>query len=331
MDEVFALLNGGTDVFVLDIEMVRQGRVLEKDIEKMWCIECEAPAHIYHHESGYISFRAIPHKPGCYTQTKEGDQDEKLLVKTKTIYTDTTLYKDLILYGNDRAPAPPKPEPGDDDGGDEKRNDVIEQTEGEDENLVEGNEPLMFDPDQFEKQEIALRYKFNIKKISCIKTLFREIQAVGYSFDMGDGLTAGDLVLDEFALHEVRRTGFSGERIIIAKRCSPEDINYLRHIGLLLPGQHSMDYVFLRDAFSTKVENAIFFKVKCKNALQNSHFKDLVMGSKKDSKKKDSRKYIVIYSFFKREANDYNQVYSADITFRQYGFFNDIRIGGKND
>ena len=332
MEEVYALIKGENKPCVLNIESVRSGAVLEKDIEKMWCINCGAPAHIYHHESGYISFRSMPHKNGCPTQTKEWEQDEKLLVKQKTIYTDMFFNKDLILYGNDRAPIV-KPGIGfsDDEEKGENNNSPEDNIEENPSAVVPGdNDLMMYDPDQLEKKELAIWYKFGIKKLSCVKSLFREIKSVGYSFNMGDGMTAADYVLDNIALHEVRRTGIGRKEVIaITKRCAPEYMAYLRKIGLLSPGKHNLDYTILKDAYSTKIENAIFFKVKCKNQAQNEHFKNLVMGSKKNSINKDNRKFIVIYSFFEQESNDYNQVYVAEITFRQYGLFSNVDIGGK--
>lgn len=335
MDEVYATLKGESKPCILNIEAVRLGEVSEKDILETWCMDCGAPAHIYHYEDGQMSFRSIPHKSGCPTQTKEGRQDEKLLVKKINIYTDTILNKALILHGNDRAPSPVKPLPGPGDESGEKENNGVESQDDSNGPLPANGDRdddiLMFDPDQLEKREMAIWYKFGIKTLSCIKSLFRGIKRVGYSFNMGDGLTAADYVLDDIALHTVRKTGFNGTKIAILKRCSPEDMRYLIKIGLLSHGKQNMDYIFLKDAYSTRIENAILFKIRCKNPEQNDHFKNLIMGSKKDSLKRDSRKYVVVFSFFKRIPNDYNQVYIADITYRQYGLFGNIEIGSSRN
>ena len=332
MEYVYAQIKGEAEPCFLNIETIRQGKVLEKDIIKMWCTNCGAPAHVYHHESGLVSFRSIPHRDGCPTQSKEWEQDERLLVKQKRIYTDTVLNRELILYGNDRAPVVnPDIDYSDDEEKGEDGNSVEGNTEENPGAIVPGdNNLIMYDPDQLEKRELAIWYRFKTKILSCIKSLFREIMSVGYSFNMGDGKTAADYVLDNIALHEVRRTGIGKKEVIaIAKRCAPEDMAYLRKIGLLSPGKHNLDYIILKDAYSTNIENAIFFKVKCKNQAQNEHFKNLIMGSKKNSINKDNRKFIVIYSFFEQEPNDYNQVYVAEITLRQYGLFSNVDIGGK--
>ena len=335
MDKVYAKIKGSSTTFVLEIEQIRNGSVLEQDIEEMWCIDCGAPAHIYHHENGHISFRSIPHKKGCYTQTVEGEQDEKLLVKAKRIYIDTEINRDLILYGNDREPCPEPPSiDPDDDSSKEKNHDSDagdQEPAGESLFCDPDFNPVNYNPDDLEKRDTAYYYRFGIKRISCIKTLFNEIRAKGFGFDMGDGHSAGNLVLDNVALKTIRRTGFAGEKIVILRRCGPGEITYARKIGLLSGSGTSLDYVVLKDAFSLKPENMIFFLLKCKNQKQNEYFKDLIMGSSKKFVNKDGRKYIVVYSFFKAIPNDYNQVYKADITFRQYGLFNDVSIGDRDD
>lgn len=340
MDYVNAINKGYESVTKLYIESIRTGKISEQDIYKMWCPYCGATAHIYHYTNGTMSFRCKNHRGGCLSQLEDEQENERLIVKKVKIYNNTTLNNELILYGNDRAPAikpvdrPDEEEPRDDEDISTEEN--FDNTSSKDNDINELNgapnvptnlDDIISTPDEEERKEEAYYYEFGEKNIACTSSLFKEIKAHGHEFNMGDGRTAGDLLLDDIALHKIRREGFEGIKIALLTRPNKDDIKFLKDNGLYNLGG-GIEYAILRDAYSTNPEDALFFKVKCKNVEQNDYFKDLVMGNKRDANVvKDPRQYIVIYAIWTRVANNYVSLYTSDITYRQYAFVKDIKIG----
>lgn len=343
MEEITAKRRGYKKPELINIEEIRSGKINESEIEKMWCSFCGALGHIYHYtKDGTIFFRCTKHHDGCESQSEDEKENDRLIVKKKKIYTNTTLNNDLILFGKDRAPIIKiKNEPKDDDGDGEKEGDGDNNIPPE---INPGKEPddttnnptptpedepgeILSTPDEEERKEEAFYYEFGEKNISCTSLLFKEIQAVGYSFNMGDGRTAGDLLLDDIALHKIRREGFRGLKIALLTRPSKEDVEFLKKNKLYYT-EGNLEHLFLKDAFATNPEDTIFFDIKCQNKEQDRFFKTLVMGSKYNTDvQKDRRKYIVVYSMFERIPNEFVSIYRAEITFRQYAFTNNITIG----
>lgn len=347
MELVIAKIRGYEELKEITIEDVKSGRISEEDIVMMWCSYCGLVAHIYHYPNGTLAFRCKKHRKDCSSQKEDELENERLILKKKKIYTNTTLNNDLILYGNDRAPNIKvhldTDEPEDDIKNEEENNidlngadiNVKESTSEEKtenaEDIISNQQTneLLSTPDDEIKKEEAYYYEFGEKNIACTSSLFKEIKAHGHEFNMGDGRTAADLLLDDIALHTIRRQGFEGIKIALLTRPNKDDIEFLKKNNLYYLGG-GLDYTILKDAYSTNPENTLYFKVRCKNIEQNEYFKNLVMGSKLESSiKKDERKYIVIYAVWKRIVNDFVSLYMADITFRQYAFVKDITIGNR--
>ena len=307
MDKVIHIKDGVAKI--LTIEELQSGMISEQSLGRLECPCCHKVAHVYHSINGVMAFRAKQHDPECNILLEE-DEDEKYKVRRIRIYTDVTLNNDLILYGNDRAPY--------------KLSAMDEAISKIDPKLAMNK----YTPDEAERYEEAYQYEFRVKNIESTSSLFKEIKANGYGYNMGDGRIAADLLLDEGALYTFRRSRFTGLKIALLTRCNGDDLKYLNSIGLgNLPGK-PIEYVFLKDAYVTDIKNAVIFKVKAKNIEQNNYFKTLIMGSKKDPiKPRDKRNYIVIYTFWTPVPNDFIRVYTADITFRQYALVDDIKIG----
>lgn len=324
-----------------DIDAFASGQLQEDKVEEITCTGCGNKAHIYHFDKdGSMSFRCKKHKKGCPTQAKEEQHDEKLIVKKKKIYKDITLNNDLILYGNDRAPSKPKePTPGPDEG-DNADIDVntangIEtpQTSEQPNDCIEGSDMPSNEqftettPDKLFEYETAHYYEFGIKNIASTKSLIYEIKAKGLQFNMGDGRVAADLLLNDIQLHTVRKTGFSGLKIAITTRLTKTDIKFLKEHNLYPEGKDD-EWTIVKDAYSEDPENTIYFKIKCKNNEQNKYLKYLISGKVDDPRiRRDARKYLIVYTFWEREVNDFVSIYKAEITYRQYAFFDDIKIG----
>lgn len=353
MEYVVALLKNKNKLILLPIDAIKDGKVSEKDIIELRCIGCGEKAHVYHSKLGDLSFRCEKHNNDCSELQKEDNDDNKYILKKKKIYSDTYTCIDLLLYGSDRAPKenkviemPPIEFPGDegqddnpqkqDKNEDDFGNDGIEKKELTPEELEKINKLIKKidpnTPEGAEQLEELFRYEFKIKNIKTMSPLFKAIKEIGYGFDMGDGRTARDVVLDEYSLRKIRRTGFEGSKIALLVRLKPEEIAYLKKTKVIRESKYEpIEYVYLKDAFSSDIENAIIFKVKCQNPKQNIYFKNKVMGSKKDNIKKDSKPYIVIFSFWEKVQNSFMAVYSANITFRQYAFFSDVNIGAVDE
>lgn len=348
MEYAICLLKNKEKPILISIDVIKDGKISEKDIIELRCIGCGEKAHVYHSKLGDFSFRCEKHKEDCSEFKKEENDDNKYILKKKRIYSDTYTCLDLLLYGSDRAPKetnekniPPIELPGTDDQNDDSNTqepnvndlgDIKEKKELTPEELEQINKLIESidpnTPEGAEQLEELFRYEFKTKNIKTMSPLFKAIKEIGYGFNMGDGRTAGDVVLDEYSLRRIRRIGFEGSKIALLVRLKPEELAYLKRVKVIRESKYDpMEYVYLRDAFSSDIEDAIIFKVKCQNPKQNIYFKNKVMGSKKDNIKKDSRPFIVIFSFWKKIANSYMAVYSADITFRQYAFFSDIKIG----
>ena len=349
MEYVVALLKNENKPILLPIDAIKDGKVSEKDIVELRCIGCGEKAHVYHSKLGELSFRCEKHIDDCSELKKDDNDDYKYILKKKKIYSDTYTCIDLLLYGSDRAPkenkeieTPTTELPGEDkkesnpenqeNGEDVLGNDEVEKKELTPEEfdkinkLIEEIDPNT--PEGAEQLEELFRYEFKIKNIKTMSPLFKAIKEIGYGFDMGDGRTARDVVLDEYSLRKIRRTGFEGSRIALLVRLKPEEIAYLKRAKVIRESKYEpIEYVYLKDAFSSDIEDAIIFKVKCQNPKQNIYFKNKVMGSKKDNIKKDPKQYIVIFSFWEKVQNSFMAVYSANITFRQYAFFSDVNIG----
>lgn len=349
MDYVVALLKNKNKAIILSIDAIKDGKVSEKDIVELRCIGCGEKAHVYHSKLGELSFRCEKHKNDCSELKKADNDDYKYILKKKKIYSDTYTCIDLLLYGNDRAPkektiieTSPIELSGEENQNinlDNKGNNANDLGDYETERkeltpeelerinkLIEKIDPNT--PEGAEQLEELFTYEFKTKNIKTMSPLFKAIKEIGYNFDMGDGRTARDVVLDEFSLRKIRRTGFEGSKIAILKRPDPNELNYLRKTKVITESKYEpLEYVYLKDAFSSDIEDAVIFKIKCQNPKQNIYFKNKVMGSKKDNIKKDPKQYIVIFSFWEKIPNSFMAVYSADITFRQYAFFSDINIG----
>lgn len=271
---------------VVDIDHhILSGQIDEKDISDMRCPLCDAPAHLVHDNTRKWHFRAC-HEPDCDI-VKDGREHKAHMVNANTIIDDT----DTILHYRDHAPTiSPAPGPGVNPGADHHN-----------------------DLDDIDQVDTVIKY--GTRMIHAVGGIYKYVLENGLDADLGNGMTGRDLFLTARELRSVRRNGLSGIKIAIAKRFSPG--------SLKPPFFVPKDYICLRDAFATNINDAVLFLVKLAHQGQNELFHDKIIGKHDNPDIKDKHQYILLLGKWQEyQDNFYNVFISEEINSRCYKFVN---------
>lgn len=111
-------------------------------------------------------------------------------------------------------------------------------------------------------------------------------------------------------------------KLVVTKRCSPKNLKYN------IPTPEG--YVILRDAYSHKDEEAIYFMVKMHHPEHDRRFKDRLFGHTEKNEfgeavkgvGKDTHRNIVIFAEWARVPHTHYQIYRAELNSRMVAFVN---------
>jgi hypothetical protein len=278
----YAIYSNGEIYDVVTVEMIENHQVEEENITNCWCEECSGQASIVHRK-GTIFFRAF-HEPDCRIP-KDGRKHKTHRIAESTAIDD--VYS-IISY-RDKEPIPPKKtkEPSQDDP-EEGETDVLE--------LVD---------------DIDCINKYGVKHIHTVGGIYDYIRNHGIDADLGEGKTGRDYLLDERALHDVRKNGINDPKIAIVKRIQPSKLDH----EIKIPE----GYTLFVDCFSADIQTSVFFLVKLSNKKMNAQFREKVMG---DEKKRNSHKHLLLLGNWKKVPHRDYSVYKAVVNSRCCKFIN---------
>lgn len=119
-----------------------------------------------------------------------------------------------------------------------------------------------------------------------------------------------------------RKDWGSPMKLVVTKRCSPKNLKYN------IPTPEG--YVILRDAYSHKDEEAIYFMVKMHHPEHDRRFKDRLFGHTEKNEfgeavkgvGKDTHRNIVIFANWTKVPHTHYQIYRAELNSRMVSFVN---------
>ncbi len=275
-------------IFVSAKDDILTGRIAEEDIIESRCPYCKKLASLVHDPRRILHYKA-EHPRDC-PAVNDGRKH-----KSRRILVDKEVdaVEDIINY-RDNAPCGPVTPPY---GGDH-------ENEPEHDHFPDDN---LDDIDQVIHE--------SIRRIHSVSGLYNLIRELGRDADLGNGKTGRDLLLDAYALLDVRwNRDINGIRIAIATRVNPKTLS---HQIMIPPG-----YVLFKDRFSENERDTIYYLVKLNHEEQNNVFRNRTMGTREDPAVRDPHKDILLMARWARVPNDYYLVFSGNINTRCYHFFN---------
>ena len=275
---------------LIDIgEDILAGKIDERDITEIRCSDCGALAHLVHDPRRVLHFRAN-HEPYCCC-VNDGREHRTHRINTDTVIDDVD---DIITYTDHAPSARPT-------GHDRKKKPKHEEDKDK-------QTPI----DDIDRVNI-----YGVRNIHTVGGMYNYIRANGLDANLGNDLTGRNLLLDAHALRTVRRDGMSGIKIAVAKRFNPAIVVY--------PINIPFGYTCLCDAFSTDIEDSVFFIVKLCHTEHNNLFRDKVMGNRKDKTAKDPHRNILLLGDWTIFPHNYYHIYKANINSRCYHFVNYVQ------
>ena len=155
------------------------------------------------------------------------------------------------------------------------------------------------------------------RRITNVKQLFEALsnRRTDEAVDVGESITVGEFMMDRRTASGLRENFRGGVKMVVTKRFLPGKVS-----ESLKPPK---GWVVLRDAFTVKDENALYFLVKMENEERNREFQTKVFGNKEEGKEKDPHKNIVLLANWQRETRVKKyRLYRGEINSRLVGFIN---------